>query len=1058
MKRKLLKKMMAVCTVLGAVCAVSAGVSVVQAETKNNQAPVLSGTNYIQVLKGESFEEKDILNRVYAMDYEDGDLNKKIRIVSNDVNEDQVGMYSVVYEVADKKGAKDTFTTAVEVVEEYNEFGTYVQKTLYTKENAQHLLNVELYRGYHHDRQHLGIYLKEGSTLYVSLVNGAQVNEGRAYPITLRMDILGDDSEVEKEYVIPNDGSWIAIPSTDVTEDLVPFVRTPECEVEPVLQYYYLEDEMEELTYYAHGDEETAFFNTWNSNDQQYAVVEGERMTMLIPRRDKDSILNNATTREEYRFKTLDGMLEYFKALQDQYDAFAGLVWDADAGVDKNIRARYFAKADATGVGAAYYSAGQYTAENAESMNGYLKRDWMTMHEVAHGYDSSLAYGNVPLVECINNMFGYFYEKNTLAEGDNGWSSMQNFELVEQRYMDQIKAGKTFNSMDFDARLYGMVNVLTFGDAKEMMSDLYHAWRVDGGKSAASDFLVEQFSDTTGYNLVPYFEEYGLEISELVKSRIYEKNYPIANRFAYHFATLEDAQKAKRLVGDLVNGLYGLASSEEMASAGLYGDVKLTIQIDDFAQLKGKEVSLMDGAKEIASAVIEGEELSFTKLPIGTYRVMLPAAKGAGYYAEYSYVAVCANKETEDKVVYHKNTSNEMKDDASIVLLGLSDKTFATVSTDIDHGTVIVTTEKIQPHYYFTDPANPYGTIVVEDKDGSKLYTRSYVGSENYEYEVEQIKAPVGSKIYVKHQEIGSANITERRVQVKSNVLAELIPGYMAGYEAKDYTVVFEVTEQGLKRIDWNAASFDEVRSYVVDELLAFMEQISGAKENRSAYQKVKAMAAGLVATFQEEVQAGYESKYPYLFEEESEGEPTPTPPASQNPFADVKEGQYYYAPVLWAVEHKITSGLSADTFGVGSACTREQIVTFLWNFAGQPQAAQTTCAFTDVNPSHYYYKAMLWAVENKITSGLSADTFGVGQACTREQIVTFLWNFAKQPSAAKTECAFTDVNAGHYYYKAMLWAVENGVVAGYNNTTFGTGDACTREQIVTFLYRYHSL
>ena len=127
--------------------------------------------------------------------------------------------------------------------------------------------------------------------------------------------------------------------------------------------------------------------------------------------------------------------------------------------------------------------------------------------------------------------------------------------------------------------------------------------------------------------------------------------------------------------------------------------------------------------------------------------------------------------------------------------------------------------------------------------------------------------------------------------------------------------------------------------------------------------------------------------------EPEAEATATPTP-VPENPFKDVVEGQYYYDPVLWAVENKVTSGLNATTFGVGNACTREQIVTFLWNFAGQPEAAQTECAFTDVNPAHYYYKAMLWAVENKITSGLNAATFGTGNACTREQIVTFLYRY----------------------------------------------------------------
>lgn len=100
----------------------------------------------------------------------------------------------------------------------------------------------------------------------------------------------------------------------------------------------------------------------------------------------------------------------------------------------------------------------------------------------------------------------------------------------------------------------------------------------------------------------------------------------------------------------------------------------------------------------------------------------------------------------------------------------------------------------------------------------------------------------------------------------------------------------------------------------------------------------------------------------------------------------------------------------------------------------------------------------MLWANENGIVSGYNEDEFGVGDACTREQIVMILWKFAKEPVATKTECTFTDVNNTHYYYDAMLWAVENGIVAGYDADTFGVGDACTREQIVTFLYRYNNL
>lgn len=350
MKKKLFTAVLTLCAVVAGLGVTGQGIADVMAQTGNNQNPVISGTSMIQVLKDDSFSTEDILSRVYAMDYEDGDLTQEIEIVSENVNTAEAGVYSVVYEVTDSDGGKGSLTTVVEVVEELDANGQMIQKNMYTKENADHLLAVQLWRGYYHDRQHLGIYLNQGTSLKVRISNWEQVWN------YMTLDLLGDDSDVEKTYDIPYDGSWLTIPAEDVTEDMVPFIRTLNSAVQPIIEYCYVEDGMEELTYYSHGDDEAAFFDTWNGNDQQYAVLEGERITMLIPRRDKDSILNNSTTREEYQFKTLDQMLDYYKALQDKYDEFVGLEYDPEAGTDKNIRARYFAKADATGVGAAYYS------------------------------------------------------------------------------------------------------------------------------------------------------------------------------------------------------------------------------------------------------------------------------------------------------------------------------------------------------------------------------------------------------------------------------------------------------------------------------------------------------------------------------------------------------------------------------------------------------------------------------------------------------------------------------------------------------------------------------
>ena len=179
-------------------------------------------------------------------------------------------------------------------------------------------------------------------------------------------------------------------------------------------------------------------------------------------------------------------------------------------------------------------------------------------------------------------------------------------------------------------------------------------------------------------------------------------------------------------------------------------------------------------------------------------------------------------------------------------------------------------------------------------------------------------------------------------------------------------------------------------------------------------------------------------------------------PTVTVYPFTDVKKGKYYYEPVYWAYYHdpQITSGASATLFGTSNNCTREQIVTFLWKAAGAPEPTTTNNPFTDVKSTKYYYKAVLWAVENGITSGVDATHFGVGQPCTREQAMVFLWKYAGSPNPGSSYNPFTDVKSGKWYEKAILWAVQNGITSGTSSTTFGVGQTCTRAQIVTFLYK----
>ena len=151
-----------------------------------------------------------------------------------------------------------------------------------------------------------------------------------------------------------------------------------------------------------------------------------------------------------------------------------------------------------------------------------------------------------------------------------------------------------------------------------------------------------------------------------------------------------------------------------------------------------------------------------------------------------------------------------------------------------------------------------------------------------------------------------------------------------------------------------------------------------------------------------------------------------------------------------------ITKGYSDGTFGIDKACTRSEAVMFLWRLAGKPAPKNAASSpFKDVQKSHAHYKAILWAAQKGITKGYGDGTFGINKACTRGQIMTFIWRFKGSPAPkAAVKSPFSDVPKNHAYYKAILWGSQNKVTNGFSDGTFGINKNCTRGQIVTFLYR----
>ena len=176
-------------------------------------------------------------------------------------------------------------------------------------------------------------------------------------------------------------------------------------------------------------------------------------------------------------------------------------------------------------------------------------------------------------------------------------------------------------------------------------------------------------------------------------------------------------------------------------------------------------------------------------------------------------------------------------------------------------------------------------------------------------------------------------------------------------------------------------------------------------------------------------------------------GTPGNPPAKTVGGFSDVTEKDYFAQPVLWAVEQKITSGTGNGRFSPNQTCTQAQILTFLWRAQGSPEPTGTAI-LPGVDTSAYYAKAALWASEQ----GIIADSFEADAPCTRAMAVTYLWKQAGSPGVPAA--AFTDVPAGADYAQAVAWAVEKGVTSGTGSNQFSPAQTCTRGQIASFLYR----
>ena len=171
-------------------------------------------------------------------------------------------------------------------------------------------------------------------------------------------------------------------------------------------------------------------------------------------------------------------------------------------------------------------------------------------------------------------------------------------------------------------------------------------------------------------------------------------------------------------------------------------------------------------------------------------------------------------------------------------------------------------------------------------------------------------------------------------------------------------------------------------------------------------------------------------------------------------PFLDMPSpGHWSCAAIAWAIRNDVAAPVSATHFAPKQKCARAEIIFFLWAASGRPEPELTALPFTDIPEAAFYRTAVLWALEQGITSGTTKTTFSPDRTCTRSEAMTFLWRTVGSPAASADAPAFADVENRSYYYSSVAWAAEQHVTGGTSETTFSPNRTVTRAEALTFLY-----
>lgn len=616
------------------------------------------------------------------------------------------------------------------------------------------IFNSGMSKGKNHDRQDLGFILSENTELRMRQTNAHFKNK-------LKLRLLGNDKKNEKSIEVGS--NWVSIRAD---EPLVPFIDTPYGEGSAQIEYEVVTSkEMKALPVYEYHGNETMFFSMWDTEDAEYALIQGVDFQLLVPKLDKELVRNLKD------FPSIDALIEYHHGIFALFNGIAG--FDGSAPENQNGANRYFLKADDSGAGAAYYG-GDWTANSEPTTDMWLKElSWATLHEIAHGYQAGFDGQDMYTGEVSNNLFGvqYQYEKYGKKADDIGWLfNLGKKEEVENKLYDKlIRDGDTYHDVDVREQLI-LLTMFKQKAGNDSFTKIYQEYRKMANQSDFKDWeytlpnlMNRIYSENSKQDFSAALKKRGLYLDEFQAEKNRVAGYPAVASLA-DIVSENELVRARQLIDPnyLINSNFELVTNEEIASLGLVGDLTIEILPSDLSNFEGLTVELKDGATIIASQPVQ-QKMTFKNIPNGVYHLEFSGEQMKYYLPSENYVYV---KETQN----HASLSLIKADisklaDEDLIFYGFNDQWSGSLRTNLNSREATLTLNMPKPHYLFKDEL--YVKVTIKSQDGKIRYEKSINGDIPERFTDDQLLLEIGDSIEIYHAEArnrlkGPENLIDR--------------------------------------------------------------------------------------------------------------------------------------------------------------------------------------------------------------------------------------------------------------------------------------------------------